>query len=83
MLRHTQSRRISCGPSNPESARPMPRKRARSAGPLTSARAGRMAMYSKNDSIPPGGSNATIVARIRSTSATEKLLSGKPEMIRS
>ena len=37
---------------------PMPRSRARSERPLTSARVGRTAMYSKNDRTPPGAKGA-------------------------
>ena len=61
----------------------MPCRRARSWRPLTSARARRIAMYSKNESVPPGRSSRSSKSRICSTSATAKLLSGRPEMIRS
>ena len=57
----------------------MPRSRARSARPLTNERAGRMAMYSKNESMPPGRNNRVIAASKCSTSSTEKLFSGKPD----
>ena len=55
----------------------------RSARPLTSARAGRTAIYSKNESVPPGASRPVIAERIRSTSAAAKLFSGRPETITS
>ncbi len=63
-------------------ARPMPRSRARSARPLTMARAERTAMYSKKESVPPGASKSVSAAKMRSTSATAKLFNGSPETIR-
>ena len=68
--------------SNRPNARPIPRRRSRSERPLTIARAGRTAMYSKRKCAPriaqlPDG------RKIRFTCPTEKLFNGKPEMIRS
>ncbi len=37
-------------------------------------------MYSKNDSVPPGAISRSKVPRIRSTSSTPKLFSGRPEI---
>ena len=59
-----------------------PRNRSRSARPLTKARSGRTAMYSKKESVPPGANSSMSAARIRSTSASAKLFSGSPETIK-
>ena len=64
------------GPTN--AAEPLPLCPAAHQGPR-----GRTAMYSKNDSVPPGANRPVSPVKIFSTTTAEKLLNGRPETMTS